>query len=84
MWRQHRDALASYYNAALEHCLLFHRINTELQPVAHGPILLPPWFGGRIHSNHRARLLTKHPAFYSRYGWTESFTEHNFWPMREQ
>lgn len=44
---------------------------------------LPPWFGGKLHSNHRARLLTKDFAHYSQFGWSEAFCIVNYWPSRD-
>ena len=43
----------------------------------------PKWIGGLIHSNHRARLLAKNPAWYSQWGWTEEPTEYNYWPTKD-
>lgn len=44
------------------------------------PIELPPWLGGKIHANHRARLLYKMPEFYSRYCWSEKPITANYYP----
>ena len=48
-----------------------------------GPLILPPWIGGPIHSNHRARLLAKDFNYYSQFGWSEKPTETNYWPVKK-
>lgn len=44
-----------------------------------------PWWMGdeRMHSAHRARLLMKHPKWYSRHGWHEQPSETYWWPTKE-
>jgi hypothetical protein len=41
---------------------------------------LPNWFGGRIHETHRAALLAKDFAHYSKFGWQETPIIAYYWP----
>ena len=34
-------------------------------------VVVPDWFGGNIHTTHRAALLAKNYEYYSQFGWTE-------------
>lgn len=45
-----------------------------------GEAEMPPWINGKIHENHRGRLLEKLPGFYMQYGWKEQPTLINYWP----
>lgn len=85
MWRGYEAALLTY---GVVICLewigrgygddIGWRLNEELKK--HGPVIMPPWFGGPIHANHRARLVAKDPRHYSRFFWEEGPTWTNYWP----
>lgn len=81
MWRGFEAALALYYSTCLDVCVVKHRIRTKLSRVeVSEAVVMPPWWGGPIHANHRARLLAKDFAFYSQYGWQEQPEIFNLWP----
>ena len=81
MWRGHLPALVAYYNLNLEIWADRGYNNIKLQPMeVPGKIVMPPWWGGPIHANHRANLLRKKPEFYGQYGWTEDPNMEYVWP----
>jgi len=92
MWRGFDQALASY---ALAICEEWSRRNYVsnitsffLDFLATCPDWTdtcdPPWLGDeRLHASHRASLLTKDPAHYSRFGWTETPIIDYYWPSKE-
>lgn len=42
----------------------------------------PSWLGDeRLHASHRGRLLAKNPAYYVKFGWTDSPRADYFWPL---
>lgn len=61
------------------HDSLYLRI--EMQQMLARECPLPPWFGGEIHANHRARLLQKDPEHYTQFGWSELPCLDNYWPL---
>lgn len=53
--------------------------------IEHNPIVMPPWLGDeRLHSNHRARLLSKNPDYYQQFGWKENPIQEYWWPTNEK
>lgn len=45
---------------------------------------MPKWLGDRrLHSSHRSNLLRKDPAWYGKFGWTESSDLPYWWPNKE-
>ena len=45
--------------------------------------ILPIWFGGLIHSSHRAALLAKDANYYSKFGWSEQPKIDYYWPTKQ-
>jgi hypothetical protein len=44
--------------------------------------LQPPWLGNEsFHASHRSNLLRKNPAWYSKFGWSESDNLEYVWPV---
>lgn len=81
MWQGYEDALRLYMNTMITEWRRRGFRNTmELAPVAGTPAA-PPWLGDpAFHAAHRANLLRKDPAYYGRYGWTESPDTPYIWP----
>lgn len=80
MWRDHEEALKHYANLAIETWInRGYRNNMPLYEV--GEIILPPWWGGKIHATHRANLLRKYPAYYQQFGWEEDPSMEYHWPV---
>lgn len=86
MWRSHEHQLCLYGLAICDEWLKRGyndscKLKIALQLVFYAPSTLPTWFGGQLHANHRARLMAKAPEWYSQFGWTETPTEENYWPV---
>jgi hypothetical protein len=60
-----------------------YKNNMELAEVSF-PIVYPDWFGGVIHSTHRANLIRKDPEYYSKFGWFENENPDMpyYWPTK--
>lgn len=41
----------------------------------------PEWFGGFIHENHQAKLLSKNPDHYGQFGWEVNPDERSWYPV---
>lgn len=41
----------------------------------------PEWFGGFIHKNHQAKLLSKDPDHYKQFGWEVKPDERSWYPV---
>lgn len=80
MWIGYHEALKAYYNVILKEWIDRGYNNTmDFIPVS--KIMMPWWFGREeFHSAHRATLLTKDPAYYSQFGWTEKPVYGYWWP----
>ena len=83
MWRGYEALLLIYGNEMiLEWIARGYVNNMPLVDVDPRSLRRPSWYGDdRLHSSHRANLLRKNPAFYSRYGWTEDPTTPYWWPI---
>jgi len=85
MWKDNVPALLHYMDACiLEWIERGYKNNMKLSHV-NGP--LPSWWGGPFHGSVRARLLSKNPEYYSKFGWTEvprSDEEGYIWPIKSR
>lgn len=87
MWIGHEDALVGYGVAV---CVEWRRRGYKDTCLAkilrlrskNKTALLPEWWGGKIHSRHRAVLLRKSPKWYSQFGWKEKPATENYWPTQ--
>jgi len=88
MWRGYEIRLAKYGLAICEEWIargyvdnlkpkFIEYLENNLRPDE-----APPWLGGVIHANHRARLLAKKFDYYQQFGWLEEPTEINYWPVK--
>lgn len=88
MWRGFTHALMWYHNEVLAavRAAGTHRVTAFGPYDLRGPgvpevVPLPPWMGDpALHRSHRRVLLSKDPAFYSRYGWAEAPLYEYVWP----
>lgn len=81
MWAGYEAALENYgYYCVLEWTTV-RRFKNTLEFTFRPGSPLPLWFGDEaFHASHRSNLLRKDPAFYGRYGWTESPDLPYVWP----
>lgn len=79
MWQGHEAALRRYLRAMIKEWIGRGYNNTMKIPRGGGQFNMPWWWGGRIHTTHRAALLAK-DDFYKAYGWTEEPKIDYFWP----
>lgn len=90
MWRNHTNALIAY---GLEICLewtsrgfkdtVFDKLLllSSVPYVELATVPMPKWFGNEaFHASHRANLLRKDRAYYSKFGWTEDSWLDYVWP----
>lgn len=83
MWRGYEAALGAYMNACIDAWVALGFRNS-IPKARVSRYKLPPWFGDpAFHASHRANLLRKDPAFYSRYGWAEDPAAPYVWPVQE-
>lgn len=79
MWKGHEGFLTAYMNAMITEWIGRGYKNTlPLLPVEN--TIEPMWWGGRIHSTHRAALLAKNFDYYSQFDWKELPEIKYFWP----
>ena len=73
MWRGYSNALAEYYNVALQEWAKRGYKNIKLKPIEIiGKTIYPKWLGREdFHSAYRSALLAKKFDFYKQYGWKE-------------
>lgn len=84
MWKGYEDALAKYYNTALQVWEERGGRNVILKPISTSEFPpMPPWLGDeRIHRGYRSQLLKKNPDFYCQYDWQERAGECEYlWPV---
>jgi len=83
-WYGHIDALKAYYNLCV--ILWGQRGFKQERKIYTGLDLrystkLPPWVGDeRVHTFHRATLVSRRPDFYKRYAWKVPETIKPFYP----
>lgn len=83
MWKDNVESLIIYYNLSLQLWEKRGYKNKILKYIDFSPIGVksPHWLGyEKFHSSHRAALLQKYPAWYSRYDWKEKPNINYFWP----
>ena|SRR5579862_474624 len=86
MWRGHEPALIRYGVAVCEEWMRRGYNDTVkeklLARLPTGPDENPSWIEDpQLHSSHRSRLLQKDPNHYASFGWTESPSDENYWPV---
>lgn len=85
MWKGYEDALANYYNTALDVWERRGYKNIKLQPIiflAGHEFKYPHWLGDeRFHSSHRAALMYKFPEYYYVFQWREEPKLDYYWPI---
>jgi len=82
MWIGFEQFLTQYMNSCIFEWIKRGYKNTmQILPVYNS--VVPSWFGGRIHSTHRAALLYKDYEWYSQFGWTEEPKIEYFWPKEK-
>lgn len=86
MWKGYEASLALY---GIEICEEWRRrgYKDTLLPWFHQfvvPTTTHPWWLGeeKFHSYHRGTLLSKNPAWYSQFGWTEEAKYEYWWPTK--
>lgn len=83
MWKGHQGALAIY---GILMCQEWTRrgykdtCEEKISQYLLGDITVPKWWGGEIHSSHRAALLAKAPSWYAKFGWAEEPKINYLWP----
>lgn len=69
MWRGHEQTLAAYYNCCIQEWIRRgyenNMVRWYIAPAT--KLVYPDWFGGRIHSSHRAALLYKAAVYWDTY-----------------
>ena len=82
MWKNHTECLKFYFNEF--YTVSIEKWNIQIRAFSKmrisGEIVYPDWWGGPIHSSHRAALLFKKPDYYSQFGWAEIPEIKYFWP----
>jgi hypothetical protein len=82
MWQGCEPALKQYYNVMVQAWISRGYRNTMPILEIDTPIVYPNWLGrDDFHRAHRAALLAKDFAFYSRYGWSEEPMIDYVWPV---
>lgn len=85
MWRGYERALLEY----LKHVCYVWRLYGYRDSVGYRtwgtleelPLIIPPWMGDeRLHSSHRAALLSKNNKWYGQFGWKEEPRVEYYWP----
>jgi len=73
MWAGFENALKLYSNSIVTEWIgRGYRNNLEIYKLTGCEIALPWWLGNaEFHASHRAALLAKNYAYYSKYGWIE-------------
>ncbi len=86
MWRGYEEALKLYYNLCLDEWIRRgYRNNMPPAPLDQEALVWPWWLGRpEFHAAHRASLLRKDPAHYSRYGWDDDPALPYWWPTEHQ
>lgn len=60
MWRGYEGALTAYYNCCIQEWIKRgYKNNMRRCLITMDDIVLPPWFGGKIHKSHRLALKYK-------------------------
>jgi hypothetical protein len=83
MWYGYEAALRAYQSVMIKEWIRRGYNNTMAIPRRGGRLKLPEWWGGPIHSTHRAALLYKAPEHYSQFGWSETPELNYHWPTKE-
>jgi hypothetical protein len=80
MWRDYVNALKLYYNDAIDVWKERGFKNTMEYERIDGDFVLPEWLGNEeFHSSHRANLLRKDLAYYSKQGWQDNPEDPYLW-----
>jgi len=83
MWKGNEELLRGYLSSCITQWIKRgHSNNMESPRVQHHKIKLPLWWGGYIHSSHRAYLLRENPKHYAEWGWKINLATPVFWPIR--
>ncbi len=80
MWKGYLPALRQYRREMTLEWISRGYKNTMEIPEDNSKIVLPKWFGGKIHETHRSKLLQKDYDFYSQYEWKEEPDLEYYWP----
>jgi hypothetical protein len=80
MWADFPAALRRYQAVIIREWINRGYHNTMAIPRSGGRIRMPDWWGGPIHSTHRAALLFKDPEYYGQFHWSEKPKLDYFWP----
>lgn len=80
MWRGYEAALRQYMGAMIDEWIDRGYNNTMIRPRVSSTFKQPHWWGGPIHSTHRAALLHKDPEHYGQFNWTEEPVLDYHWP----
>lgn len=82
MWKGYEKALQRYLNLMIDQWVYRGYKNTMASVLIEGDITYPPWLGDeRLHSSHRARLLSKDFEYYSKLGWVDDPNAPYWWPV---
>lgn len=81
MWKGYDIALENYGFCILE-AYKNHGLKSAFEFKYNEFATLPPWFGDqRLHSAHRATLLSRNNLWYPRFKWKEEARYTEYWPM---
>lgn len=83
MWADYQPALRRYMGVIIREWVARGYNNNMAIPGTGGRVRMPDWWGGPIHSTHRAALLYKAPEHYEQFGWPEEPKLDYYWPTQE-
>jgi hypothetical protein len=85
MWKKHESTLALYGIHMCDEWIRRGYKDTCREKISEflnkEDNSMPSWWGGPIHSSHRAALLFKNPNWYSQFGWIETPIIQYVWPV---
>lgn len=84
MWRGARQQLVAYGLAVCAEWVrrgYRDRVAAKLRRFGRPGGPLPRWWGGPLHTTHRAALLAKAPEHYAQFGWDETPKIDYYWPV---
>jgi hypothetical protein len=87
MWAGHENALCEYAFSMCDEWVRRGYVDGCREKIAALRVpgedcIMPPWWGGPIHTSHRSSLLKRLPDWYGQFNWTEQpSSDPLFWPV---